>query len=211
MLHLSICPLIHQSVHLSINLSTYPSTCPLIHQSVHLSINLSTYPSICPLIHQSVHLSINLSTHPSIHPSTHPSVHSSIHPLIHPLQKYRAMLGKVYDVEIKDFLSICNAWLRQRISATKKPGSKMDESMYSLPATSTSYLAKSIGLLSKSASSLSLTSAGIEEIANSGLFFQVFVHVLNKLEPLCASEQQFCCDFFGFTAPTDKTLEVRIL
>lgn len=83
-LHQSVCPTVHRSVHPYID---PPSIHPSMHHpfAYHPSIHPPNQPSSCP---SSIYPLINLSTiHPSIHPSTHhlsdhhPSFHQCI---IHP-------------------------------------------------------------------------------------------------------------------------------
>ena len=111
--------------------------------------------------------------YPSLPPSLPPSPFSPFSPFSSlpspplPPQHYCSIFSKVYDAEVKDFISD----LKQRI-APKKGGSKLDESSFSLTVSALN-VGRSVGSLPRSASKTSVGSGTGEEGENPTLFFQV--------------------------------------
>ena len=77
------CPLIHSATFYSFVLPSPLILHPSIHPYTHSSIHLSIHPSIHPPIHPSIHLSIHPSIYPPIHPLIHPSVDPFNRPFLH--------------------------------------------------------------------------------------------------------------------------------
>lgn len=81
----SICPPVHDTIHLSIRHSIFAFTLLYVRTSFHSSVHRGIiYSSIHPSIHPSKCPSISPPIMPSFHSASYMSVCHSIHPLIHP-------------------------------------------------------------------------------------------------------------------------------
>jgi hypothetical protein len=112
----------------------------------------------------------------------------------HLCEVYYTMFSKVYDVEVKDFLGE----LKQRL-VPKKGSSRIDDTTFSLPVSSLVVSTSAGEGINKSMSSMSISSVGSGDGGEAAdHFFQAFVHVLDQIQPLCASEEEFCATFFDY-------------
>ena len=97
------------------------------------------------------------------------------------------MFSKVYDAEVKDFISD----LRQRV-APKKGASRLDESSFSLSVSALN-VGRSAGSLPRSASKTSVGSGAGEEGENPTLYFQVRTCAKNVMVCLCVRTCMRAC------------------